>query len=426
MTDRAGVHAGAGVSGEGSIRGDAVPTRSPFLTDSHFRRYWMSTAASIASRSMVTASLAWVALAVTGSEMMLASVAAAQYVPTLFFSLVAGGIADRVPRKTLLIATAILGSGLGFGLAAADAAGQITYWYLLAGSLIAGVLISLDFPARLALLPEIVSGDELFAAVSLTSATQQVGWFVGPLLVGAVAAHGSMSLAWLLSGGLSIAAGAALIGLRSSDQVSSEIPLLREIRAALVHVREDEVTPFVFAAVAVMALFIMNYQIFITGLTQRTLHLGPDSYGLLMGAMGSGALLGALWANRQATERPSLSSTLRFAGIAAALTLALSVAGLTFAAAALLVCGVGAAWTLFQAGALSLIQDLTPAPIRGKVLSGYALLSTGLTPLGYALSGFVAEQGGVPLAFAICGSCGLGGFALISIVHQRRIRPGLA
>ncbi len=372
---------------------------------------------------MVTAALSWLALEVTGSELKLASVAAAQYVPTLLLSLVAGGIADRISKKTILVLTAVAGSGLAFGLAAVYIGAHLAYWQLLVASLAAGILMSFDFPARQALLPEIVSSEQLFAGVSLTSATQQVAWFFGPLLVGAVAAHASMSLALLVSGTLSLAAGGVLIGLRSGRNASAPArSLVGEIRGAFVHARGDEVTPFVFAAVGVMALFIMNYQIFITALTQRTLHLGPDGYGTLMAAMGFGALASAVWANLHATDKPTLAATLAFAAITAALTLALSVAGLFFISAMFAICGVGATWTLFQASAQSLIQDRTPAPIRGKVLSGYAILNTGVTPLGYALTGLVAQEGGVPLAFVIGGVGGLGGFAVIWVVFWARGR----
>lgn len=74
-----------------------------------FRIFWINTAATVVGRSMVTATLAWLALGITGSALMLAWVAAAQFVPTLFVSLLAGGLVDRVPKNALIIATSVIG-----------------------------------------------------------------------------------------------------------------------------------------------------------------------------------------------------------------------------------------------------------------------------------------------------------------------------
>ena len=381
----------------------ADPGMRALASHGEFRVFWMNTAATVVGRSMVTATLAWLALDVTGSELKLAWVAAAQFVPTLFVSLLAGGLVDRVRKKALIVATSVMGGVVALTLAATYSLGALEYWHLIAASLAVGLILSFDFPGRQALLGDIVSAPLLFSGLALVSTTQQVGWFVGPVLVGGLGAQSGMAIVLVASGALNIAGAGLLTRMRTAvPRAIEREALFREIGAALIHVKDTELR-FVFGAVAAIALFVMNYQIFITALAQRTLRLGPEGYGLLMAAMGLGALLGAAWAHRSSRNAPTVPRALRFAGLAGALTFGLTFATPSLVACMFLVSGVGAAWTLFQANALTIVQDLTPITMRGKVLSAYAFLNVGLTPAGYALAGFIAEKGGVPLAFAIDG-----------------------
>ena len=381
----------------------------------------MNTAATVVGRSMVTATLAWLALDLTGSELKLAWVAAAQFVPTLFVSLLAGGLVDRIPKRALIAATSLMGGVVALTLAATYSLGALEYWHLIVGSLLVGLILSFDFPARQALLGEVVGAPLLFSGVAVISATQQVGWFVGPVLVGGLGSQSGMAIVLVASGALNIAATGLLTRMRTSARrgIAREA-LFHEIGAALLHVKDTELR-FVFGAVAAIALFVMNYQIFITALAQRTLRLGPEGYGLLMAAMGLGALLGAAWAHRSSHKGPTVPRAVRFAGLAGALTFGLAFATPSLVACMFLVCGVGAAWTLFQANALTIVQDLTPITMRGKVLSAYAFLNVGLTPAGYALAGFIAEQGGVPLAFAIDGGAAVVCCIGIAAMSRRHI-----
>jgi MFS family permease len=163
----------------------------------------------------------------------------------------------------------------------------------------------------------------------------------------------------------------------------------------------------------------INFHVLVPLLAAGDASVGPSAFGLLAASFGAGALLGAL-----------LSATLARASWAAIVlaTTGFSASILALApahrpaVAAVLLFTTGAFFTLESSNSQSILQLTAPDHIRGRVLSLYLLAFGGFAPIGGLVAGWLAEQGGVDLAFTIAGLSGLVGALLLAAARIRRPR----
>jgi len=174
----------------------------------------------------------------------------------------------------------------------------------------------------------------------------------------------------------------------------------------------------------VMSLFVINFNTTVPLFARNVLHEGAHGFGLLMGALGMGAVIGALALTFAGPRRPSVPLVIGGALVAAGAVLALSaVRQFWLAATALLV--IGCAQIVFSTSANSTLQMTAPDQLRGRVMSLYAFVFVGSSPFGSLFVGSVAEKSGVPAACAIGGGLGLTLVLLLALRwgHRGQRRP---
>jgi MFS family permease len=160
----------------------------------------------------------------------------------------------------------------------------------------------------------------------------------------------------------------------------------------------------VLVVVTVVSTVGFNFHVLVPLLASQTLDVGPELFGILSAAFGLGALAGALATAslREASPRAFVGGAIGFSVVMLALTLVQSVAvGLV------LLFGLGLSFALFTATANALLQLASPSHLRGRVMSLYLFAFAGLAPIGGLVAGWLAEQGGTPLAFGVAGASGL-------------------
>ncbi len=162
----------------------------------------------------------------------------------------------------------------------------------------------------------------------------------------------------------------------------------------------------------------MNYNVLVPLLARDVLHEGAHGFGLLMAAVGLGAIGGALALATLGKGRPPLSLLLGTASIASGLTLLLAVIR-TFWAAMLLLALVGVAQIVFLASCNSTLQLVVPDQMRGRIMSIYAFVFIGLTPLGSIFVGTLAEWFGVSVAYALAGGVALASILGLGLLWRR-------
>ena len=357
-------------------------------------------------------------------------VAAAQALPILVLSVVAGVLADRVDRRRLLASTQLFSAGIAFTLAVLTTTGVVAFWQVALLALLAGTATAIQTPAYQAIVSNLVDRTAVGSAVALNSAQFNLARILGPALAGAVIAAGGLQLAfWGNAFGL-LAVAAVFWGLRVASR-----PVLDRTQASMwsnlidgiryVRGRRDIRTLVLLAAVP--ALFLLNYLVLLPVYARDVLAIGATGLGLLSAAIGVGALTGALGL---AVLRPSGGSG---RSLLAGLVVA-SVAEVTFAVSRFVPLSVvalavlGACQVLYYATTNTLLQVLVPGRLRGRVMSLYILTSWGLIPVGTLIAGIVAERASATIALAGGGLVTLVAVLAVAVaVHEvRRLEAGSA
>ena len=377
----------------------------PALASRNFRRFlFASTILTVGSFMQQTAQ-GWLVLELTDSEASLGLAGAVAGFPTLFLAAFAGVLVDRLDRKRLLVAGNIANAVFALVLAVLVTTGVVQYWHVLVVALFAGTALTIQMPAAQAVLSSTVDRTAIGNAVALNSAQYNMLRIVAPAVAGLFIAAGSLALGFWVNA-MAMAVVAFLNAtLRIPAERSAEIirpALLTELKDGIQFVAANRVLATVVLLPGVPALLVLNYLTFFPIYARDILGVGAGGYGLLTGAIGVGAVVGAL---SIAAFRPSGGSGrlvlggLAIVGVALATfalsrSLPLSMIALAF---------LGMFQVSFYSTSNTLIQVLVPPRLRGRVLSLYLLTSIGLIPIGNLVAGAIAEQVGVEPVLATGG-----------------------
>ena len=404
----------------------AAPTgrlaRVPALTVPVYRRFLAGAFVGNVGSWMQTTAQGWLVLGLTDSPGLLGLLSAVQTAPTLFFSLFAGVLADRVDRRKLIVVTQLLGALLAGVLAALTQAGVVAYVHVLALAFLMGTAQALATPSYQAIVSTLVPREAIGSAIALNSAQFNLSRVLGPSIAGAVIAAGGLALAFWGNALSFLAVALVLATLRLAPRpqlARAEASMWTNLLDGLTYVRRDRSVAVLVLLAGVPALFLLNYLILLPVFARDVLGVGAAGLGLLSAAIGVGALGGAVWL---ALVKPGGGNgRYMLVGLGVA-SIALVVFGLStslaVSVAALAV--LGFCQVSYYATANTLIQTLVPGRLRGRVMSLYILTSWGLIPLGNLMAGLIAERSGAPLALAIGGT-----LTLIIAIVVAVFEPGI-
>lgn len=379
----------------------------------NYRLWFAGQAVSLIGTWMQSVAQGWVVYQLTGSRFALGAVSFAGSVPTLFFMLPAGVLADRWPRRRLMLLTQTAMMLLAFTLAGLTATGRLRAWHigLLAFGL--GVANSFDAPARQSLAVELVEDRrDLMNAIALNSMMFNLARVIGPALGGLVLAFMGAAWCFALNGLSFLAVIVALLRMRlpPPPQTVGAERLIAQVIAGLRYVWRNMPVRTLIVLVGISSLFGMSYVTVLPAYAVDVLRVGEAGLGGLNAAVGLGALGGSLTvAFLGRFRRKGLLLTLGSLLFPGAL-LALSWSrALLPALACLTIAGFG--FVTQNATSNTLVQSIVPDELRGRVMGLYSLMFFGVTPFGALLAGSLAQTWGpaaavgidaaVTLAFAI-------------------------
>jgi MFS family permease len=398
--------------------------RGPFPAFRHrnFRLFFLGQGISVIGTWMQSTAQAWLVLTLTNSPFLLGMVSALQFLPVLLLSLVGGVLADRLPRRRLLMATQTTLMVLAFVLALLTGTGVVRYWHVAALALLLGLTNSLDMPTRQAFFVEMVDRQDLANAIALNSAMINGGRIVGPAVAGMIIAARGVAPAFLLNGlsFLAVIAALALMEVRPVEVVQRQ-RLLDHIGEGLRYVRETPIVLTTLVMLGLVSAFVLNFNVLIPVLARSVLQGSAGVYGSLLAVLGAGSLIGALFLASASRFGPR--QELMYAG---AVVVSLAVLSLGFAKSYLVAAGLafvgGAAMILFTSSSNSIVQTLVPDQLRGRVMSVHAMLFAGSTPVGALLTGGVMDLWGPQMGFWVGGSMGLLAIVAVVLWVRRRVR----
>jgi MFS family permease len=403
---------------------------NPFssLKQKNFRYYWLGMCVSTTGTWMQNIAQPWLAYKLTDSPFLLSLVSAMQFMPILLFSLFAGVLVDRIPKKKILLFTQSASLLTALAIALLIWTKQIQYWHLLVSSTVLGLINTLDMPTRQSFLIELVPKEDLMNAIALNSAVFNLSRTIGPALAGLVMTYWGIANCFFIN---AISFGAVLISLFFIKPMKIERPekkdvkILKNIGDGLKYIYKDKLLYVTILITAVVGTFAMNFNVLVPVFAVNVLHQQENGYGLLMSCMGLGSFLGAMLVavlSKAGPKKFILYAVPIFVALALVITGFTGIYALTGIALAV----AGFFFIMFTSTANSAMQMNTDSEHLGRVMSVYTLVFAGSTPIGNLYAGAISEKLGAGMGFILCG-----GIILVLmipiylyILRQRRINPG--
>ena len=374
----------------------------------NYRLFFTGQLVSVAGTWMQNIALAWLVIELSGSALAVGALAFCRFVPFLLLGLVAGVIVDRFDTRVLLLATQGAAMAVSIALAVVTLTGIATLPVVYALAALGGLVLVFDAPGRQTLTFQMVGQSELQNAVALNSGLFNASRVVGPALAGLVIAAVGTGMCFVVNAVSFLSVLVSLRLMREDElfpvEKSRETRVVAGIREGLAWAWRSQLARVVLVVVTVVSTVGFNFHVLVPLLASQTLDVGPEVFGILSAGFGLGALVGALATAslREASSRVFVGGAIGFSLVMLALTLVHSVEVALF-----LLFGLGLSFALFTASANALLQLASPAHLRGRVMSLYLFAFAGLAPIGGLVAGWLAEQGGTPLAFGVAGTSGL-------------------
>jgi len=329
-----------------------------------------------------------------------------QFAPLMVFSAHAGVLADRLPKRKVLMATqsVMCASALILGLLVVTHTVQL--WHVFACAFLLGCGTALDNPSRQAFVSEVVPRRDVTSAVSLNSASMNIARLIGPGVAGLIIAEWGTGPGFLINAASFAAVLIALVRMRQADMyVSERLPRRPgQVREGLRYVRGRPDLILIFAVTGLVCTFAYNFQITNALMASSAFHRGPREYGLLGSAMAVGCLTAAFVNARR--DRPRITLVIgSVAGLGAVMTLGALVPDYYLYAIALV--PIGLCSITYINSANTSVQLTTEARFRGRVLALYVALQQGTSPLGAPLVGWLGSEFGARWSVIAGGVSGL-------------------
>ena len=389
-------------------REDMTPPEKPgafaALRDRNFARYWTTLSISLTGGWVRVTAMGYLVYEITGDPFKLAMINVAMAAPQLLGNLVAGNILDHVDRRRVLVFVQIAYMSAMAVLVALLLAGVVAYWHLVALSIVIGVAVGFDWPARLSLVPSLVTEDRLQSAIALNASAFNGARIVGPSLGG-----------WLIAGiGTAAAFGVTLVAALPYALILLGLTLVRpQVKRARGNVlelmkegygyiwRHGEIRSLMSVEIVPIALG-MSYVTLAPAVASDVLDVGSRGLGAMLAAVGVGALTGSVLVAARSGMRRRGRLVIVGVGVFGALSIVYALSGSIYLTLPIMFL-MGLTTALYSTTKETLVQTLVDDAYRGRVMATNSVF-WGFTPLGSLLAGAMAAVVGLQAALAINGA----------------------
>lgn len=394
-----------------------------FKQSPYYRTYWLGNQASVLVIQMQAVAMGFLAFQLTNSAAILGIVNLGAGLPMLLLSPVAGVLADRYPKRTLLL---LVQAGL---CVTAVAVGVlitlhlIQWWHLMIAAFIQGTCFAVNMPARQSWIPSLVPSKELPNAVALNNAGINAARVIGPALAGlliAVPLVGAKGLFYLSVPAVAWVYYSLLqIPVRGEPEPRAKGSILKEFTAGLTYIRAHETLGPLFLVAIVTFLFGLSYQMLLPAFALGVFNVGSQGLGLMAAMVGTGALCGSLLMayfsrSRRKGRIQSIAGLVLGVGL---LAFGIACGFKVFVPSLIILFVVGGATDFYSTINNTLILLNTDRALYGRVMSLY-MMTWSLAPLASAPFGTAVDHFGSSATMIV-----VGGFLATFIVGMARFHP---
>jgi MFS family permease len=380
-----------------------LPATFAALRHPNYRKWFVGQVLSLMGTWMQSVAQGWLVYQLTGSKFALGTISFAGTLPTLFLMLPGGVVADRLPKRRLMIATQASMMFCALALAVLAWTGALQVWHIAVLAFLLGVANSFDAPARLAIVTELVDDrEDMHNAIALNAMMFNMARVIGPAVGGLVLAAAGAALCFALNAAsfLAVLIALLLMVLPNDKGRPSSRNVVADIREGIRFIARHPVIRPIILLVGAASLFAFSYAVLLPAYATDVLKTDEAGFGVMNTAVGLGALLGSFGVaslsrsgNRGAMLTiGSVLFPLALIGLAVARTLPVALALLFL---------VGLGFVTQNVQANTIVQSLAPDELRGRVTSVYSLMFFGTAPFGSLLAGAVAQAIGSSLAIAL-------------------------
>lgn len=376
------------------------------LSIRNFRLYYIGQSISLCGTWLQTVALGLLVLRMTGSGTALGIVTAVQYLPILLLGPWGGTMADRLPKRAILLTTQSLCAVLSLTTALLVATDTVQMWMIYSVGLLLGLVKVFDTPTRQSFVMEMVGPSALTNAISLNSTAAHLARVIGPLIAATLVATVGLTACFFVDAFSYCAVVIMLLMMRTAE-LQPAPPARREPGQVVAGIRYAFGNPPIKLALTMMTiigLFTFEFPVVLPLIAEFTFQAGANGYAALMAAMGFGAVLGGLLNAGRATTSPQMMTR-----SALLLGVSVSIAAIapTMTLATLAMAPVGFFSITFSAQGNATVQTFSAAQMRGRVMALWSVAVIGTTPIGGPIVGLVGEYIGPRWALALGGLAAL-------------------
>lgn len=336
----------------------------------------------------------------TQDKAMLGYTSFAVAVPMVLISPFGGVIADRMDRRKLILFGQTFLASNEIILLTLLVTGRLEFWHLVTGAFLMGCTFPIIMPSRMAIVVRIVGKDTLGSAMALTSGGMNAMRIVAPAMAGFLVAPLGIGGTYAVGVSLYVLAALFMLGVKSTPPPMAGVTesLLTDVREGIQYMRSHS-TVLVLMLFGLLPMFLaMPFQTLLVVFADEVWNVGERGFGMLQGMAGTGGMIGAFIIARRG-ERPERLRLMIVSVIAFSSFLLMFSASPSFLIALPLILAANVFAGIFQILNNTAIQLLVPEEVRGRI-SGFLMMSFGLTPLGTLPMAILAERVGAPIAVA--------------------------
>ncbi|SDZ35191.1 Predicted arabinose efflux permease, MFS family [Asanoa ishikariensis] len=383
------------------------------LSVTTFRWLWLALLASNIGTWMQTVGAQWLLIDVPGADALVSLVQTASMLPIVLLALPSGALADTFDRRRMLITVQAAQCAVAVLLAALTAADRMPPALLLTLTFALGAGQALTVPAWQAVIPELVPRSQLPAASALGAISQNLARAIGPAIAGLVIATLGVAAVFALNAVSFVVFAAVLLWWRTPDgNAGPPERFAAAVRAGGRYVRHSVVVRRILLRAALFLLPGSAVWALLPLVASRRLGLGPGGYGLLLAALGVGAVAGAAvlpWLRQRLSPNRMMFTAAVLFGVA---TVVVGLVRVELVVALVLV-PAGVAWVTVLSSVNASLQLFLPNWVRARGLGVYQIVFAGGQGVGALLWGLLAQATNLPVAHVAAGALMLAGAATV-------------
>jgi len=390
------------------------------LRHRNYRLLWVNRLAVFSGYWIQITAQGWLVLQLTDSAFWVGLIAFIIGIPALFLSPFGGLYADRLDRRKMLLFGNGMAALLIFLLATLTSTGVIAIWHIVAISVLLGTVWALTDPASMAIIPSLVTPDELMNATAMNALAWQISQFIGPAIAGVLMGLVAIGGTFYSAGIASVVAFLLLSRMQSQATVTTRRTSIgKDIKEGLSYIRSNKVALMLILLMAVVALFALPYLWLMPVFARDVLGLGEAGYSQLMMSVGAGGLGGGIIAAKLGDFQRKgwllIGSALTFT-----VTLILFAMSRSFPLSLVLAVIIGGANGIFIAVTDALLLSIIPDEFRGRVM-GLFIITWYLPSIGSLMLGAATDWVGLPVA-VIAGALICTVFILVAVLRLPALR----